>query len=203
MKPWKRQTTSTSAAAEPCPGDKAEGRLRRFIIRHPLRTVILVAAIVAIAAAAPQGPEHIARAVQMALSRLRDLFPRTDRPQVGDAYFRPTIRYPAALIDLFRQAKRDGRDILADFEALERAWKAANGDAPLTIHFVHPAIKEPSTGRAVSAIDSPPQLILAENFDELKPLLQDIYLLATNGDGKGAAPRSGILYAPDVQPASP
>jgi hypothetical protein len=47
-----------------------------------------------------------------------------------------TLRYPTRFIPMFRAAHRDGHDILADYGALERAWRAVSGDAALSLRFV-------------------------------------------------------------------
>lgn len=114
-------------------------------------------------------------------------------------YFQPTLRYPQALITAVKQARLDGRDILADFAALETAWTEQAGKNPLVLTFVHPPLTEPYTGeRLINPVHSPERVTDA-NFKEMLPLLREIrtLILDKNDSGCGLLPRSGFSAKPD------
>ena len=116
---------------------------------------------------------------------------RPDRDQADGVGDQPlmvvNLYYPREYIRVVRQADERGHDVLAGFEALEAAWKAAVPSGPLVLELVNAGQSRRLTGR-----DSAPSLrikvaIDQANFAELCPFLKDIRTVILEGDGSGAA----------------
>ena len=74
----------------------------------------------------------------------------------GQGYFFPVLRYPDKLMKLLKQADSDGKDVLADFETIQAAWRAVAEDKPLVIRFVAPPSFDVMTGQRLPKSSSRP-----------------------------------------------
>jgi hypothetical protein len=128
-------------------------------------------------------------------------------------YRNPTIRYPAKLVEIVIRGHRDNRDILASFDALDRAWREECPDHRLAIRFVYPPSLDPfMQGRAGSWPDSS-EPVDRENFERMLPVLEDLrdLILASqdNQTGRGRLLVSGYPAEPwpdstaDIQRSGP
>ncbi len=140
---------------------------------------ILPIAVVALTAAALSG----------SLSFHSGSGPNTDPDKVAMDGEKPfsviELYYSGEYIEVVKKAHRERLDILASVQTLESAWNAASPAMPLTIELVSSVLPEPVTGklpapglRATAAIDE-------TNFQELRPLLEDVRNLILEGDGSG------------------
>ena len=167
--------------------------------------------ILAIAGAAGyvalRNPARFAGATRLLAWDIREAL--TSSPPVGesearidaarDGYFFPTLLYPPALSTAIKRAAREGRDVLADFEVLQAAWRLECGDKPLTFSFVHPARTEPLTGQPLRVALNEPHRVTQASFPEVVPLLREIRDLILSGDGSGSGvlSRSGYMAGPE------
>jgi hypothetical protein len=107
------------------------------------------------------------------------------------------VYYPPDYIDVVKTANQDGRDLLADFAALDSAWNAAS-PTPLVIKVVSSPLPEPITGKAASPILTATEVVDESSFKELRGLLEDLRTLILEGDGSGFGQldRSGYQAQP-------
>jgi hypothetical protein len=106
--------------------------------------------------------------------------------------------YSRDLMKVVKQAERDGRDILTAFDRMESAWKEVSPTKALAVKFVTAPLTEPITGKSVLQIFRPTVVVYKDNFDELRPILQELRMLILEGDGsgKGRLPRCGYHAEP-------
>jgi len=95
------------------------------------------------------------------------------------------LYYTADYVEVVKKAHEQGGDILASVQTLESAWIAASPAMPLTIRLVSSAPLEPAPGNVVSPVLRATAVIDQTNFDELRPLLDDLRNLILEGDGSG------------------
>jgi hypothetical protein len=142
---------------------------------------------------------HLVRGMNSALTIAPSLNGSLSRAESGRAPFRQTVlRYPARFIDLANRAHRDHEDFLKSLEALESAWKVVGGDQKLTVQFIVLPALEPYTGGHAAPSWHPPLGVDQNTFEEMTPILKEIYSLIVEGDGSGKA-RLGISGY-DVEP---
>jgi hypothetical protein len=110
------------------------------------------------------------------------------------------VYYPTEFIDVVKAANQEGRDLLADFAALELAWNDATA-VPLVIKVVSSPLAEPLTGKAASPILTATEVIDESSFGELRGLLEDLRMLILEGDGSGCGQLDRSGY--QAQPADP
>ena len=114
-------------------------------------------------------------------------------------YYRPTLRYPPPFATVIKRADREGVDVLADFRALQVAWRKECDDKPLILTTVHPALTEPLTSQRLKNAINSPEPVTQANFHAVIPLLREIrtLILDKNACGRGVLPKSGYSAEPE------
>jgi hypothetical protein len=170
-------------------------RLSGVGLAHLIAALGLLLSAMTIASDVFRGREqtdHDFRSIATSVQNLLTIVPALDQSretiEAGRQCLRKTtILYPDSLIEIIIQSDRDNRDILASFEALERAWREMRPTYPLTIRFLHSPSFDPSLqGRSASWSGSSAQ-IDEGSFAEMLPILRDIrdLILESVGDECG------------------
>jgi hypothetical protein len=110
------------------------------------------------------------------------------------------LYYPGDYIKIVKRAHQERHDILADVRTLESAWNAASPAAPLTIDMIGTVCAEPITGKTPERGLRATAVICEANFQELRPILEDLRNLILEGDGTGCGRLSRSGY--QAQPTS-
>jgi hypothetical protein len=111
------------------------------------------------------------------------------------------IYYSADLISVVRKGRPRDRDVLANFDVFQSAWRVHSAARPFTFKLVTLPTEEPITGKAVAGAIRPTVQLERTNFDELVPLLKDLRAMILEGDGFGRGNlRQGGHAAEPVQP---
>jgi hypothetical protein len=187
------------------PGKRCEhaiGRLspiRSSRIQASLRLSILIITFISLAL---HEHERIANGFRMMLASLEDMITVSPPLQqsldfieaANHGIHSPAIRYPRALIGIFVQGAREQRDVLASFETLDRAWREASPEWPLTIRFVFLPVDDPCLQGQVTSWPDRIEVVDQVNFEEMLPLLGGIrdLIRETEHDEKGCG--VGKLY---------
>ncbi|MGO9463325.1 MAG: hypothetical protein ACLQIB_29450 [Isosphaeraceae bacterium] len=95
------------------------------------------------------------------------------------------LYYSRDYIEVVKKAQEEHRDILANVQALESAWNAASPAMPLTIELISSVLPEPFTGKSPAPGLRAKAAVNETNFQELRPLLDDVRNLILEGDGSG------------------
>jgi hypothetical protein len=183
-------------------------RLSGFGVAHVIGALALLFSAMTVASDVFRGCEqtdHDFSSIATSVENLLTFVPALDQSRETIEFGRhclrkTTILYPDSLIEIIIQSDRDQRDILASFEALERAWREVRPRHPLTISFLHSPSFDPSLrGRFASWSGSSVQ-IDEGSFEEMLPILRDIrdLILEFVGDecGRGKLLLSGYAAEP-------
>ncbi len=143
-----------------------------------------------------------AAALSGSLSLHKGSGPDPDRDQVvvdGEKPFSVIdLYYSDDFITVVKDAHRDRHDILANVQALDSAWTATSPAMPLTIELFSSVSSDPITGRLPAPELRAKAVIDETNFQELRPILEDLRELILDGDGTGSGQlrRSGYQAQP-------
>jgi hypothetical protein len=130
-----------------------------------------------------------AAAVSGSLSLHRGSRPNADRDKVTVDAEKPLsvveLYYSGDYVKVVKRAHREQFDILADIKSLESAWNTALPATPLTIELVSSAVPESTVGKSPAPGLTVTAVVDETNFDELRPILEDVRNLILDGDGSG------------------
>ena len=96
-----------------------------------------------------------------------------------------SLYYSANYIKVVKKAHEQGHDVLASYEAMASAWKAASSSEPFALDLVRSAHPQPNTAWAVPAVPTWSVVMNETNFAELRPFLGELRDLILEGDGSG------------------